>query len=143
MSRRLPFVSDEEPSTQRSPEHRLLMSILGRALCDLHPKVNHIIRRDAIIWFREKTLAPENDVTSFSFIKSELSLGQHMLNLIDQALDEALEFEDYCILTIRNKGVPSAKEWTINKRVLILNKRGTFTPNVRYQRKLLLLDTDT
>lgn len=117
-----------------TPERKLLNSILGRAIYDLRPEAAHEQRRDAITWFREPDLDDKNPITSFHFIRIELCLGQKMLGLIQQALDDALAFEEYYVACTQQGKKPDINFWLSGKQPLINTTRRQITPQVRYQK---------
>ncbi len=132
---RLGCLLDKNPEEELStPERRLLSAILSRAIYDLTPEAEHVIRRNSIAWFKDDDLERHKEITSFEYIKQELSLSCKLLKSIDSLLTEAIEYEKYYVGKRREKQDPSVKEWLTDRGVAINVIKRSCVPRVRYRK---------
>lgn len=135
-SKTLHILMDGGPDHNYSPEQNLLLSILGRSIYDLRPEAPYEMRRTAIAWFRDVSKDAEKHIASFVSIKNELDLGFRFLSLIQQALQEAIAYENYRVETIRTDARPDVKAWMSTRKSIINTTTRSIHPRVRTKRRL-------
>lgn len=84
-----------------TPEKRLILAVLERAIRDLAPEATSFVRRNAISWFRaDHTVLEYQEKFTYEFVKEALELSASQIKKIESKVHEAdkLQFK----LSIRN-----------------------------------------